>query len=252
MRRLLLIGIGVGDPDQVTVQAVHALDAFDVLFVVTKPGVGEPVALRRSIVERHRTTGEHRTVEIADPPRAREIAGDHGAAVARWREERTALWTAAIDEALGPDETGAFLVWGDPSLYESTLAIAEAVAVEAATPLAIEVVPGVSAVHALTARHRIPLNRVGRAVQITPARLLADGMPTAVDDVVVMLDARATFATIPPEGIEIYWGAYLGMPDELLVSGPLAEVADEIVRLRDEAKARKGWMFDTYLLRRTA
>ena len=50
----------------------------------------------------------------------------------------------------------------------------------------------------------------------------------------------------------LYWGAYLGTPDEILVSGPLAEVADEVVRVRAEARERKGWMFDTYLLSRGA
>ena len=48
----------------------------------------------------------------------------------------------------------------------------------------------------------------------------------------------------------IWWGAYLGTPDEILLSGPLAEVGPEIERVRAEARARKGWMFDTYLLRR--
>ena len=103
---------------------------------------------------------------------------------------------------------------------------------------------------ALAARHQIPLNRQGRALQISPARLLRGGMPTDVDDVVVMLDGAQTFATIEPEGLDIYWGAYLGTPDEILVSGPLQDVREEIVRVRAEAAARKGWMFYTYLLRR--
>jgi precorrin-6A synthase len=248
--RLLIIGIGVGDPDHVTVQAVRALDAFDVLFLVTKPGVDEPLALRHAVIERHRTAGPFRTVELPDPPRAREVDGSHGEAVSRWRARRTEAWSRAIAEGLGDEETGAFLVWGDPSLYESTLAIVQGVAATAARRIEVEVIPGVSAVHVLTARHGIPLNRVGRAVQITPARLLADGMPPGVDDVVVMLDAHATFATIPREGIDLYWGAYLGTPDELLRSGPLADVADEVATLRADAKAQKGWIFDTYLLRR--
>jgi precorrin-6A synthase len=246
VRRLLLIGIGPGDPDQVTVAAVKALNAFDVLFVVTKDGAGELVALRHRVVERHRTAGPHRTVELADPPRPWREAADYEDAVRRWRAQRLALWEAAIVRELRPEETGAFLVWGDPSLYESTLAIvAEIAAVD------YEVIPGVSSVHALTARHRIPLNRVGRAVQITPARLLAaQGMPPGVDDVVVMLDAAATFTRLDPAGLDIYWGAYLGTAGELLISGPLAEVAEKIAQARAEAKARKGWIFDIYLLRR--
>jgi precorrin-6A synthase len=252
VRRLLLIGIGAGDPDHVTQQAVRGLNAFDVLFVVTKDqGTGELVALRRQAVDVHRAADRpYRTVELADPPRPWREAPDYQAAVARWREQRTEQWEAALRDALGEDETGAFLVWGDPSLYESTLAVIDEIAARGAVAFTHEVIPGVSSVHALTARHRIPLNRVGRAVQITPARLIAGGLPEGVDDVVVMLDAHATFATIPPDGIDIYWGAYLGTPDELLRSGPLADVAPEIVRTREEARARKGWMFDIYLLRR--
>jgi precorrin-2 methylase len=58
VRRLLLIGIGTGDPDHVTVQAVRALNAFDVLFVVTKEGTDELVALRREIVHGVMASGE--------------------------------------------------------------------------------------------------------------------------------------------------------------------------------------------------
>ena len=55
---------------------------------------------------------------------------------------------------------------------------------------------------------------------------------------------------IDPEGIDIYWAAYLGTPDEILVSGPLSEVREEILSRHQEAASRKGWIFDTYLLRR--
>jgi precorrin-6A synthase len=252
VRRVLLIGIGAGDPDHVTVQAVAALNAFDVLFLVTKgPETEDLIALRRHVVDRHRAAARpYRTVELADPARPWRQAPDYRAAVGRWREQRVRLWEAAIAGELSEDETGAFLVWGDPSLYESTLAVVQAVAASGAVAFEHDVIPGVSSVHALTARHRIALNRVGRAVGILPARLLAGGMPTGVDDVVVMLDAHAAFASIPADGIDIYWGAYLGTPDEILRSGPLADIAAEIVRVRAEAKARKGWMFDTYLLRR--
>jgi precorrin-6A synthase len=250
VRKLLLIGIGAGDPDYLTLQAVRAIDAFDVLFVVTKQSATDDlVAARHDVVARHRTA-PFRTVELADPPRPWRTAPDYRAAVARWREQRREQWSVAIRDGLADGDTGAFLVWGDPSLYESTLAVVAEVATTDDLDLDYEVLPGISAVHALTARHRIPLNRVGRAVQISPARLLAEGMPDGVDDVAVMLDGGTTFATIPSDGIEIYWGAYLGTPDEILISGPLREVADQIVRVREAARARKGWVFDTYLLRR--
>src|SRR3954470_16715546 len=131
--------MGAGDPDHVTVQGVCALNAFDVLFVVIKHGADELVALRRAIVARHRSAGPYRTVELADPPRPWREASDYAAAVGRWREQRAELWRSALHEHLRDDETGAFLVWGDPSLYESTLAV-----VAGLGDLDYEVIPGVS------------------------------------------------------------------------------------------------------------
>lgn len=252
-RELLLIGIGAGDPDWLTLEAVRALQTLDMLFVVVKQDeLDDLVQARRVVVERHRSTAL-RTVELHDPPRPWRTAPDYDAAVTAWRAQRLETWGSAVARSLGPGQTGGFLVWGDPSLYESTLAIAEALcqaATESVEPIGLRVLPGVSSVLALAARHRIPLNRQGRAVQISPARLLRDGMPADIDDVVVMLDAQQTFTRIDPAGLDIYWGAYLGTPDELLIAGPLAQVGQRIVRTRAAAAARKGWVFDTYLLRR--
>lgn len=253
MRRLHLIGIGAGHPDHLTVQALRALNDFDVLFLVDKgEETRELVEHRREIVARHRDAGPYRTVELEDPPRRWRDAADYRAAVARWRAERNAQWEAALRDGLGDGECGAFLVWGDPALYESTLAVVAEIAASGRLELDYDVIPGISSVQALTAAHRIPLNRVGRPVQISPARLLTEGLPDGVDDVVVMLDGQTTFMRIPADGIQIYWGAYLGTRDQILIAGALGEVADEILRVRAQAKHRKGWMFDTYLLRRAA
>jgi precorrin-6A synthase len=81
---------------------------------------------------------------------------------------------------------------------------------------------------------------------VTTGRRLAE----TSGDAVVMLDGEQAFRDIGADGVEIYWGAYLGTPDEILIAGPLGEVADEIARVRAQARERKGWMFDTYLLRR--
>ena len=58
------------------------------------------------------------------------------------------------------------------------------------------------------------------------------------------------FAGLPDADLDIYWGAYLGTPDEVLVHGDLQQVKGEIQRLWAEHRARKGWIMDTYLLRR--
>jgi precorrin-6A synthase len=63
-----------------------------------------------------------------------------------------------------------------------------------------------------------------------------------------MLDGDCAFQSCPPQ-TRIWWGAYLGTPDELLASGTVGEVGERIVTLRAEARARHGWIMDTYLLR---
>lgn len=250
MKRVSIIGIGAGDPDHVTVQAIGAMKAADVFFVVTKGGDrDELVALRRAILERF-VPGTPRVVEIRDPERERGATpAEQREAVARWRARRSDQYRRLVDEQLGDGDHGAFLAWGDPTLYESTLSVMSGLARDGA--LELQVVPGISAVSALAARHRIALNRVGGAVQITTGRRLADeGLPDGVRDVIVMLDPECRFAALDEPGLEIFWGAYLGTGDELLVAGPVRDVADNIIELRRRARERKGWVFDTYLLRR--
>jgi precorrin-6A synthase len=250
MRRLLVIGIGAGDPEHVTVQAINALNEVDVFFVIEKGHeTDELVRLRREICERYIREPTYGIVEIADPPRDR-TAPAYRAAVEEWRARRVELWERAIAGELGEDGCGAFLVWGDPSLYDSTLAVLEQILARGAVAFEHEVIPGISSVQALTARHRIPLNRVGRPVEITTGRRLAEGFPDGVDEVVVMLDADCSFRHLQDDALEIHWGAYVGMEDEILVSGRVGEVGEEIQRLRREARERKGWIMDAYVLRR--
>jgi precorrin-6A synthase len=65
-----------------------------------------------------------------------------------------------------------------------------------------------------------------------------------------MLDAGFTAAGLADPALSVFWGAYLGTPDETLISGPLAEVADQITATRAALRERHGWIMDTYLLRR--
>jgi precorrin-6A synthase len=251
MRTVLAIGIGAGDPDQVTVEAIRALNRTDVFFVMDKgPAAADLLALRRTICERYVDDPSYRVVEVPDPPRdlsGPSYAGDVGA----WHDKRVAIYETLLLNQLAEGEVGAFLVWGDPALYDSTLRLLDAVASRGAVDLAVEVIPGISAIQALAAAHRIALHGIGRPVHVTTGRRLAEeGWPAGVEDVVVMLDGRLAFTTVDPEGVDIYWGAYLGTPDQILVAGPLVRVAGEIERVRAEARERKGWMFDTYLLRR--
>ncbi|MFJ4807832.1 precorrin-6A synthase (deacetylating) [Streptomyces longwoodensis] len=252
MRTIHVIGIGAGDPDQLTLQAVRALRDTDVFFVLDKGEVKSDLTqVRRDMLATHVPEGTYRVVEARDPERDRTAGGTaYSPAVGDWRSARADIYERLMAEELGEAETGAFLVWGDPALYDSTIGILEEVRARGAVDFTYDVVPGVSSVSALVARHRTGLNRVARPVQITTGRRLAEGFPDGVDDVVVMLDAHQTFRQYADEDMDIFWGAYIGTPDEILVAGPLAEAAPRIERLRAEARERKGWIMDTYLLRR--
>jgi precorrin-6A synthase len=251
MRRLLVIGMGPGHPDQLTMQAVEALRRIEVLFVVDKGAAkADLVEIRKRICARY--LGEHalRIVEIPDPVRDDAVA-NYESRVADWHDQRSGSWADALARELGEDGCGGFLVWGDPALYDSTLRILEQVQARGIT-FDYEVIPGVSSVQALAASHRIVLNRIGGAVHITTGRRLAEAIAAGNDDVVVMLDGESAWKALDPDAFDIYWSAYLGMPHELRIRGALREVGAELERTRTAARARHGWIFDTYLVRRIA
>lgn len=247
MRRVLVIGIGAGDPDQLTVQAVQALNRADVLLLVDKGPAGAALAqVREEILGRHLDPGRHpRRLEVPEVTRDRDAA-DYESAVEDWRSARRAAYEDALAN-LGEEETAAFLVWGDPALYDGTILLLEEIR---AVAFEVEVIPGISAAAALAARHRVPLNRVGESILFTTGRRLrAGGIPDGVDNLVVFLDAGEAYRDLDVD-TDIWWGAYLGTDEELLLSGRLVHVREEIARVRAEARDRNGWMFDTYLLRR--
>ncbi|MHB1554155.1 MAG: precorrin-6A synthase (deacetylating) [Acidimicrobiales bacterium] len=247
MTRIAVIGVGMGEPDHLTGQAVAALNSVDVFFVLDKGSAADELFhLRHDLCQRVITSHPYRFVDVEDPRRDRG-AVDYGRAVAEWIATRAAALGEAIRRELGPDERGGLLAWGDPAFYDSTLRVLDALP----DPVDVEVVPGLSSIQMLAAAHRISVTRVGRPVQVTTGRRLAAcGFPPDCDDVVVMLDAECSFRDVDPAGVTIYWGAYLGSAHQILISGELAAVAHEIVAARADAKLRRGWVMDTYLLRR--
>lgn len=250
-RHIHVIGIGAGDPDHVTVQAIEALNDTQVFFAMDKgEAKSDLVALRREICARFIREPGYRFVELPDPKRSSpdNTQADYRDAVSDWHAARERVWATAISTELGPHGVGGFLAWGDPSLYDSTLRILDAVAAE--VDFTFDVIPGITAIQALTARHRIPLNEVGEPVLITTGRQLRNtGISVAAaGSVVVMLDADCSFQVCPAE-TRIWWGAYLGTDDELLLAGTVGDIGPRIVALRSAARARHGWIMDTYLLK---
>ncbi|MEO6879871.1 MAG: precorrin-6A synthase (deacetylating), partial [Mycobacteriaceae bacterium] len=168
-------------------------------------------------------------------------------------DARAQVWARALRTELELGQVGAFLVWGDPALYDSTLRILDTVT-GAGLELSLEVVPGITAVQVLTAAHRIPLNTIGGAVHVTTGRRLGADAARAQpgDTLVVMLDAGSAHAELDGAQWDIWWGAHLGAADQVLLAGPLALVGGQITAAKAAARVRHGWVMDTYLLRRSS
>ncbi|MBZ9670453.1 precorrin-6A synthase (deacetylating) [Mesorhizobium sp. ES1-3] len=251
MRKLLVIGIGAGNPDHMTVQAISGLNRADVLFIPDKGADKTDLAnLRREICDRFVTNPTSRRVGFDVPVRA-EPTSSYRSTVDDWHEAIAAIYEGLIRDEIAADGCGAFLIWGDPSLYDSALRILERVRLRGNVAFDLEVIPGITAIQALAASHKTALNRIGDPVLITTGRRLAEeGMPDNAGSAVVMLDGKCAFNTLADKNLFIQWGAYLGTPDEIIISGRLGDVGTEIEKRRDEARREKGWIMDTYLLRK--
>jgi precorrin-6A synthase len=250
MKKLLVIGVGAGNPDYITMQAVKALNRVDVFFLMDKgQSKDKLIDLRREICERYITDRDYRFVEAHSPERERGEV-DYKASVEDLNRAKQQTFERLINEEMTDEQCAGFLVWGDPALYDSTIRILQAILASGRCVFEFEVIPGITSVQALAAQHKVPLNRIGRSIEITTGRRLAAGQVSDADSLVVMLDAQDAYHHVADQETEIFWGAYLGTPDEILISGKLKDVADEIERVRKAARLANGWIMDTYLLRK--
>ncbi|WP_017600136.1 precorrin-6A synthase (deacetylating) [Nocardiopsis lucentensis] len=239
--RVRILGIGMG-PRHLTPEVADALRGCDYAVAARKRDDDGLLALRRAVCDAHGVP----LVVVPDPERDRDDPADYRAAVAAWHEARVAAYERVLGERGG---TAAFLVWGDPSLYDSTVRIVERIVERGAVPVEYDVLPGISAPQLLAARHRIVLHGVGRPVHLTPARRLSEAVDAGQDNIVVMLGGRPAF-----DGLEewsVWWGANLGTDTEELVAGRVGDVLPAIDAARARARDRAGWVMDTALLRRT-
>ena len=244
---LTLVGIGTGNPDHLTRQAVLALNAADVILIPRKGDTKADLAdLRCAICANVVTNTATQLVEFDLP--VRDAANpDYLSRVDDWHDAIAVCWATAIAETPGNTLRVALLVWGDPSLYDSTLRIASRLK----PAPRVTVIPGITSMQALCAAHAIPMNDIGAPVLVTTGRKLRDeGWPAGVDTLVVMLDGDCAFTGLDPAGISIWWAGYVGMAEEILFSGPLSSVGPKIVEARATARAAHGWIMDIYLLRR--
>ena len=241
-----MVGIGTGNPDHLTLQAIKALNAVDLILIPRKGRDKSDLAeVRLQICAAVVTNPATQIVQFDLPVRDADNP-DYLARVDDWHDAIAAIWTSTI-AAYPAAARVALLVWGDPSLYDSTLRIAARL-----TPAPkITVIPGITSMQVLTAAHGIAVNDIGAAFLVTTGRRLREGgWPEGVDTLVVMLDGDCSFTGIAPEGVSIWWAAYVGMENQIAICGPLAKVSAQIIDARAAARAAHGWIMDIYLLRR--
>jgi precorrin-6A synthase len=236
-------------PQHVTPEVAEALRSVDYVLAADKGSDDGLLALRQSIVDTH-TDGSVDIVGVPDPQRDRSAnlsSAGYQRAVADWHDARAAAYAEVLSERGG---SAAFLVLGDPSLYDSTIRVVEKIE-RLGVAVQLDVLPGISAPQLLAARHRIVLHEVGRGVHITTGRLLQDAVAAGQGNIVTMLNP-------PPDRLDltglddwsVWWAANLGAAGERLVSGRLGDVAGQIADAREHAGADTGWVMDIYLLRR--
>ena len=236
VRTVYVIGIGAGDPEHLTLQAVAAMNRVDVFFTIDKgEATADLAALRK---------------ELLAPPRHPAVPGGRrprGAARPRPRRVRRHRVVCRSGNAVAAPPRHALR--GDDRRGAASRGDRRVPRLGRPGPLRRHPAPAPPDRRALPRRatHRVgPGDQqrrcpgrgararpqpIGAPVLITTGRRLAErGMPGDVDDVVVMLDGRTAFADLPDTDLDIYWGAYLGTPDEILVAGDLHAVRDEIAR----------------------
>ncbi|MDO6481374.1 precorrin-6A synthase (deacetylating) [Shimia thalassica] len=249
MIKLSLVGIGSGNPEHLTLQAVRLLEGADVILLPRKGEDKSELADLRRMIASDILKTQPDILEFDYPVRDASTP-KYLDGVNTWHDALATIWGDLIAQNVAKDGTVALMVWGDPSLYDSTLRIADRLLARG-FEIAVDVVPGITSLQMLTAAHAIPLNTLGAPVQITTGRRLRDhGWPEGVDTIAVMLDGECSFTSLPPDGFHIWWGAYVGMPDQILLEGPLADMQAQIEETRAAARAQHGWIMDIYLIRR--
>ena len=249
MLELFLIGIGTGNPDHITRQAEKAIEQADLVLLPHKDDSKAELAQVRLTLLQSLGVQEQRIAHF-DMPVRRQQGDDYDQQVDEWHDAIAQRWNECLKANL-PAGSGrvALLVWGDPALYDSTLRIASRLGLNKEQ---VHVVPGITSMQVLCSAHGIALNEIGAPFLVTTGRQLREsGWPQGINTLIVMLDGQSSYEQLTEPDIDIFWGAYLGMPQPILMQGRLAEIKGSISAKRQEARLLHSWIMDIYLLRRS-
>lgn len=240
--KVTILGIGPGHPDQITVQAVKALNAHKVILIPVKAGTTTGDT-RRLIAERHLADpAAHALIEVPMPKVSERPKGDYTTTVGTFRDRQAKAFTNALD-AVDENEV-AILAWGCPTLFDGTIE-----GVRSYPGVELTVIPGVTSVSALAAAHGVVQTNIGQSVLITTGRQLKDGLPHEHGSIADMVDAQGYIWNHDGPEWTAYWGAFVGLENQALEHGPLYEVRDRIKTQRAALVEEYGWLFDIALLK---
>lgn len=240
MKKIYLIGIGPGDPKYLTVEAIETIRKLNVFLVpLKKGGKQELTDIRERIIDYCHPDRDYKLIKLDFPERKK--SSPYEKSVKQWRDQKTEIILKALENI----EEAGLLVLGDPSLYDGHIDIM--LELKKHISLEFEIIPGISSIQILSARHKISLSKIAGSVILTTPRGLKK-IKDLNDNIVVLLDNYETFKLFKEKNPKIYWGAYLGTEKESIYSGQLHQCIEQLIDLRRRLKKENGWIMETYLL----
>ena len=144
MVELFLVGIGTGNPEHITSQARKALEQAGIILVPNKGSEkSELVDVRIKICKE--IIGDKKTKIVQFDLPKRDLSYPYQEGVEKWHDNVARVWSSTIRENCSEGTKVAFLIWGDPSLYDSSLRIAERIKPKPK----IQVFAGITSIQAL-------------------------------------------------------------------------------------------------------
>ncbi|OEH84755.1 precorrin-2 C(20)-methyltransferase [Desulfuribacillus stibiiarsenatis] len=211
--KLYGVGVGPGDPDWLTMKAVHVIQEADIIMTPISNQDKQSIAL--SIVEKYITNQKiHRVIfpMTSDPIRL-QVA---------WEEARNDL-----AQFLMEGKTVAFITLGDPLLYSTFIYLKHSIQ-EQLSNLSIEVVPGIPSFVALSAMAQIPIAERDENLVVIPVIRSLDEVKKAIElhDNIILMKINKDYPAIVElldemQLLDCCWvGQRIGMEDSIITNQP--------------------------------